>query len=85
LRFGRPGGLTAGRYSSLVGVLLLKPPLVPGMAGSLPWSTAPRAPTSNDPNELLRRIDQNTTQIFHWVRAGVIVIIVLLLLVVVGF
>ena len=55
------------------------------MAASLPWSSAPTAAPSNDPNELLRQIDRNTTQIFHWVRLGFIVVIVLLLLVAVGF
>jgi hypothetical protein len=52
------------------------------MAGSLPWSSAPAAPTSNDPNELLLRIDRNISQIFHWVRLGFIVVIVLLIIVV---
>lgn len=37
---------------------------------------------SNDPNELLRRIDQRTTQMFHWIRAGLVVVILLLILVV---
>jgi len=36
-----------------------------------------------DPNELLRRIDQRTTQMFHWVRAGMIIVILLLLVVVI--
>lgn len=35
-----------------------------------------------DPNALLRHIDQQTTQMFHWIRIGVIVIIILLILVV---
>ncbi len=39
-------------------------------------------PIPSDPNELLRRIDQQTTQTYHWVRAGVIVIILLLVVVV---
>jgi hypothetical protein len=46
----------------------------------MPWSTTPQSSTMNDPNELLnriRRIDQTTAQIFHWVRIGVVVIIVL--------
>ena len=54
------------------------------MTGSLPWSSTPTAPQSNDPNEVLRRIDRNTQQIFHWVRLGFIVTIVLLALVVIG-
>jgi hypothetical protein len=37
----------------------------------------------SDPNELLRRIDQQTTQMFHWVRAGMVVVILLLVLVIV--
>ncbi len=37
---------------------------------------------SNDPTELLQRIDRTTTQMFHWVRAGFIVVILLLVLVV---
>jgi len=55
------------------------------MTGSLPWSSATPAPPSSDPNELLRRIDRNITQIFHWVRLGFVVVIVLLILVAVGF
>jgi hypothetical protein len=55
------------------------------MTGLWPRSPAPPAPLSNDPNELLRRIDRNTTQIFHWVRAGFIVVILLLVfLVIIG-
>jgi hypothetical protein len=41
-------------------------------------------PPTNDPNEMLRRIDQNTQQIFHWVRLGFVVVIILLVLVVIG-
>jgi len=47
----------------------------------LATTTMPTAPPS-DPNELLRQINQRTTQMFHWVRAGMIVIIILLLFVV---
>jgi hypothetical protein len=50
------------------------------MSSAMPWSTTPQSSTMNDPNELLnriRRIDQTTAQIFHWVRIGVVVIIVL--------
>jgi hypothetical protein len=46
-------------------------------------SAAMPAATSNDPNELLRRIDQQTTQMFHWIRAGIVVIILLLIIVVI--
>jgi len=55
------------------------------MSGSMPWSAASNAPLSNDPNEMLGRIDRNITQIFHWVRFGFVVVIVLLLLVALGF
>lgn len=49
-----------------------------------PMSATPNY-TMNDPNEMLRRIDQQTTMIFHWVRAGVIVVIILLILIALGF
>ncbi len=53
------------------------------MFGPGPTSAViPSAPPS-DPNELLRHIDQQTTLIYHWVRAGVIVIILLLVLLVI--
>jgi hypothetical protein len=51
----------------------------------MPWTSAPSTPSSNDPNELLRHIDQTTTQVFHWVRLGFVVVIALLLLVALGF
>lgn len=37
----------------------------------------PTAPS--DPNELLRLINQTTTQTYHWIRAGVIVIVLLVI------
>jgi len=46
--------------------------------GSAPLSTT--LPT--DPNELMRRIAQQTTMTYLWVRAGVIVIVLLLAVVV---
>jgi hypothetical protein len=55
------------------------------MAGTSPWSSATAAATSNDPTELLRRIDRSTAQVFHWVRLGFIVVIVLLVLLALGF
>jgi len=55
------------------------------MAGTLPWSSASPMPPPNDPNEWLRRIDQNTTSMLAWVKYGFIVVIVLLVLVLVGF
>jgi hypothetical protein len=50
------------------------------MSSTMPWSTTPQSPLMNDPNELLnriRQIDQTTSQIFHWVRIGVVVLILL--------
>lgn len=44
----------------------------------MPTAMPPGPPT--DPNELLRRIDQRTTQMFHWVRAGMVVVILLLII-----
>lgn len=54
------------------------------MFGRRMMPTAPAAPPTNDPNEMLRRIDQQTTQMFHWVRAGMIVVIILLILIALG-
>lgn len=54
------------------------------MAAAMPWSSAPIAPSSNDPNEMLARMDRNISQIFHWVRLGFVVVIVLLALVALG-
>lgn len=52
------------------------------MFGQRPMSTELPSAQSSDPNELLRRIDQRTTQMFHWIRAGLIVVILLLILIV---
>jgi len=55
------------------------------MSTAAPWSGTPQSPLMNDPNELLnriRRIDQTTTQTFHWVRIGIVVLIVLAILIV---
>ena len=56
------------------------------MSSAMPWSGTPQTPTMNDPNELLnrvRKIDQQTTQTFHWVRLGVIVLIVLAVVIII--
>lgn len=50
------------------------------MFGQRPWSPAAPPPTSSDPNALLQSIDQKTTMIYHWVRAGVVVLIVLVII-----
>jgi hypothetical protein len=55
------------------------------MAASMPWPSTTTAPLSNDPNEMIRRLDRNITQVFHWVRLGFVVVIVLLVLVALGF
>ncbi|MCI4325682.1 MAG: hypothetical protein L3K00_07390 [Thermoplasmata archaeon] len=50
------------------------------MSGSLPWSnSAPMAPT-NDPNELLRRIEQNTSGMLTWMKilVGAVVVLVII-------
>jgi hypothetical protein len=52
------------------------------MFGQRPMSPAMPTQPPSSPNELLQRIDQQTTQMFHWIRAGTIVIILLLVLVV---
>lgn len=55
------------------------------MMGQVPMPGMPSPLPATDPNALLQHIDQTTTTMYHWVRAGVIVTIVLLLLVLVGF
>jgi len=55
------------------------------MFGQQPASAGLSTVSANDPNDLLRRIDQQTTQMFHWVRAGVIATIVLLIAILLGF
>lgn len=55
------------------------------MSATWPWSGTPQPPPMNDPNELLnrvRRIDQTTTQMFHWVRIGVVALIVLAIVII---
>jgi hypothetical protein len=58
------------------------------MSASMPWSGTPQSPQMNDPNELLnriRKIDQTTTQTFHWVRLGIVVLILLgIVIVIIG-
>jgi hypothetical protein len=52
------------------------------MSGAMQWPGSTQTPQMNDPNELLNRvrhIDETTSQIFHWVRLGVVVLIVLVL------
>ena len=49
----------------------------------MPWSSAPRNPASNDPNELLQRIDRNTTSLISWVKILVAVVVVMGLLTVI--
>jgi hypothetical protein len=50
------------------------------MSGSLPWSTTnPAPPAAYDPNETLRRIEQNTAQTLQWVKYLVYLIVILLI------
>ncbi len=53
------------------------------MVGQMPGAGTLASGMSSD--DLLRRIDQNTTMMFHWIRAGMIVVIVLLILIALGF
>lgn len=55
------------------------------MFGRRSMPAAPSPPPTNDPNEMLRRIDQQTTLMFHWLRAGIIVVIILLIAIALGF
>jgi hypothetical protein len=50
------------------------------MSGSLPWTPSPPPPLTNDPNELLRRIDQNTSTLVTWVKVLVAAVIVLVVI-----
>jgi hypothetical protein len=53
----------------------------PGMTGPMPWSQPPSfAPQLNDPNELLRRIEQNTLNTLYWTRITGVALILLLLI-----
>ena len=47
------------------------------MASPLTWSPGPPTPTT-DPNELLQRINANTTTMLNWVKYGFIAVLVLL-------
>jgi hypothetical protein len=69
----------AARVEHVLGVAFSSRWNARGMSASMPWSPAPPPPPNYDPNALLSRIDQTTTQIFHWVRIGVVVLIVLVL------
>lgn len=56
------------------------------MSGAMPWSASSQPPPLSDPNELIkriRRIDETTTQTFHWVRIGVVVLILLAVVVII--
>jgi len=46
--------------------------------GAAPLSTAMPA----DPNELMRRMAQQTAMTYHWVRAGIVVIVLMLAIVI---
>jgi hypothetical protein len=53
-----------------------------------PWTPSAPQPSpslpSADPNELLRRIDQNTAQTFTWVKYGMTAVLILLVLIALG-
>ncbi len=49
------------------------------MTGSMPWSATPPALPTNDPTELLRRIDQNMASAVSWLKILVVAVVVLVL------
>ena len=53
------------------------------MTGSMPWSTTPRSAPTNDPNELLQRIDRNTSSLLSWVKILIAVVVIMGLLTVI--
>jgi len=50
------------------------------MTGSLPWSPNPPGVPTNDPNELLRRIEMNTASLLTWMKILVVAVIALVVL-----
>jgi hypothetical protein len=50
------------------------------MGGTLPWASAPAYTPTNDPNELLRRIEQNTSSMLTWMKILVAVVVVLVII-----
>ena len=45
----------------------------------MPWTPAGPSPVTNDPSELLRRIEQNTASLVQWVKilVGAVVVLVI--------
>jgi hypothetical protein len=50
------------------------------MSGSLPWSSAPPPPASFDPNDVLRRIEQNTAVTAQWIKYLTFAVVLLIVL-----
>jgi hypothetical protein len=50
------------------------------MSGSLPWAPSPPPIATNDPNELLRRIEQNTSGMLTWTKYLVVAVVVLVII-----
>jgi hypothetical protein len=48
------------------------------MSGQLPWSLSSSQPATSDPNELLQRIEQNTSNQLMWTKILVIAIGILI-------
>jgi hypothetical protein len=46
---------------------------------SLPWSPTTPSPPSNDPSEVLRRIERNTASLVGWVKVLVVAVVLLIL------
>jgi hypothetical protein len=50
------------------------------MSGALPWSSGTPRPASNDPTELLQRIEKSTATLAQWMKILVVAVIVLVLI-----
>jgi len=50
------------------------------MSGSLPWASTPSGPSTNDPADVLVRIERNTASLLTWMNILVIAVIALVVL-----
>ncbi len=55
------------------------------MTGTMPWSSNAPTPLSNDPSEVLQRIERNTASTLSWVKIVFVVVILFGVLIAVGF
>ncbi|HKN06851.1 MAG TPA: hypothetical protein VJ021_04505 [Thermoplasmata archaeon] len=56
-----------------------------GMTGTMPWSSSAPTTLSNDPSEMLQRIERNTASTLSWVKIVFAVVILFGVLIAVGF